>query len=362
MLNFVNGAELRALQPGRRGDAGSHHPHEELAADRAGAGGRQARRVQGRCARRGRELHRPGTAPISRATTRASAATRTRSIPCPASCWCRGSACSGLAAPPRRTRASPPTSPRPRSRPSPTPRRSAASSRSREADMFDMEYWPPEQAKLGAAARKPLAGQIVAVTGAGGGIGAATARAFAAAGAEVALLDVKLDAAIEQAKPIGGAAVAVRRDRRRFGARGVRPGRGDLRRARHPGVECRRDAAARQIGEVDEAVIAQELRAQFLRPPARRAGRGEDHAGARHRRLPAVQRLEAGDQSGAELRPLRPAQGRDPVPVAPIRARLRRRRHPLQRGQRRPHPLRHRHRRLHPASAPRRAACPRRNT
>jgi rhamnose utilization protein RhaD (predicted bifunctional aldolase and dehydrogenase)/NAD(P)-dependent dehydrogenase (short-subunit alcohol dehydrogenase family) len=76
-----------------------------------------------------------------------------------------------------------------------------------EADMFDMEYWPPEQDKLGKAARRPLAGQIVAVTGAGGGIGAATARAFAAAGAEVALLDVKLDAAIAQAKPIGGAAV-----------------------------------------------------------------------------------------------------------------------------------------------------------
>ena len=76
-----------------------------------------------------------------------------------------------------------------------------------EADMFNMEYWPPEQDKLGKATPKPLAGQIVAVTGAGGGIGAATARAFAAAGAEVALLDVRLDAAIEQAKPIGGAAV-----------------------------------------------------------------------------------------------------------------------------------------------------------
>jgi rhamnose utilization protein RhaD (predicted bifunctional aldolase and dehydrogenase)/NAD(P)-dependent dehydrogenase (short-subunit alcohol dehydrogenase family) len=73
-----------------------------------------------------------------------------------------------------------------------------------EADMFDMEYWPPEQAKLGKAAAKPLAGQIVAVTGAGGGIGAATARAFAAAGAEVALLDLKREAATAQAKAIGG--------------------------------------------------------------------------------------------------------------------------------------------------------------
>jgi rhamnose utilization protein RhaD (predicted bifunctional aldolase and dehydrogenase)/NAD(P)-dependent dehydrogenase (short-subunit alcohol dehydrogenase family) len=76
-----------------------------------------------------------------------------------------------------------------------------------EADMFDMEYWPPEQAKLGKLAAKPLAGQIAAVTGAGGGIGAATARAFAAAGAEVALLDLKLDAAIAQAKPFDGLAV-----------------------------------------------------------------------------------------------------------------------------------------------------------
>ena len=61
-----------------------------------------------------------------------------------------------------------------------------------EADMFDVEYWPLEQAKLGARKEPPLAGQIAAVTGAAGAIGAATARAFAAAGAEVALLDVNL--------------------------------------------------------------------------------------------------------------------------------------------------------------------------
>ncbi len=73
-----------------------------------------------------------------------------------------------------------------------------------EADMFDMEYWPPEQAKLGKTIAKPLEGQIVAVTGAGGGIGAATARAFAGAGAEVALLDVRLEAATAQANSIGG--------------------------------------------------------------------------------------------------------------------------------------------------------------
>ena len=117
-----------------------------------------------------------------------------------------------------------------------------------------------------------------------------------------------------------------------------------------------------RIGEVDEDDPAQEFRAEFLRPPARRAGRGEDHAGARHRRLPAVQRLQAGGQSGSEFRPLRLAQGRDPVAGAPIRGRLRRGRHPLQRRQRRPHPLRPAHRRLHQGSAPRRAASPRRTT
>ena len=52
-----------------------------------------------------------------------------------------------------------------------------------EADMFDVEYWPLEQAKLGARKEPPLAGQIAVVTGAGGAIGAATAKAFAAAGA-----------------------------------------------------------------------------------------------------------------------------------------------------------------------------------
>jgi rhamnose utilization protein RhaD (predicted bifunctional aldolase and dehydrogenase)/NAD(P)-dependent dehydrogenase (short-subunit alcohol dehydrogenase family) len=78
-----------------------------------------------------------------------------------------------------------------------------------EADMFDCEYWPLEQAKLGTRKEPPLAGQIAAVTGAGGAIGAATAKAFAAAGAEVALLDVNFAAASEQAKAIGPSALPV---------------------------------------------------------------------------------------------------------------------------------------------------------
>ena len=81
-----------------------------------------------------------------------------------------------------------------------------------EAEMFDMEYWSLEQAKLSATAEKPLAGQIAVITGAGGTIGAATAKAFAAAGAEVALLDLDERAAQTAAKALGGAALAVRCD------------------------------------------------------------------------------------------------------------------------------------------------------
>src|SRR5262245_55484766 len=81
-----------------------------------------------------------------------------------------------------------------------------------EWDAFEMEYWALQQAKLGSEPEKPLAGQVVAITGAGGAIGAATARAFAAAGAEVALLDIDERAAATQAKEIGGGALAVKCD------------------------------------------------------------------------------------------------------------------------------------------------------
>ena len=81
-----------------------------------------------------------------------------------------------------------------------------------EADMFDCEYWPLEQAKLGARTEPPLAGQIAAITGAAGAIGAATAATLAAAGAEVALLDVNLAAAREQAKAVGPTALPLQCD------------------------------------------------------------------------------------------------------------------------------------------------------
>jgi rhamnose utilization protein RhaD (predicted bifunctional aldolase and dehydrogenase)/NAD(P)-dependent dehydrogenase (short-subunit alcohol dehydrogenase family) len=77
-----------------------------------------------------------------------------------------------------------------------------------EADMFDVEYWSLEQAKLGKAAEKPLARQVALVTGGGSGIGAATAQAMAKAGAELAVLDRDGEAAKTTARAIGGAALA----------------------------------------------------------------------------------------------------------------------------------------------------------
>lgn len=78
-----------------------------------------------------------------------------------------------------------------------------------EAEHFDMEYWSLEQAKLGRGAEKPLARKVVVVTGGGGSIGAATARAFAAAGAEIAILDRDQERASAVRDGIGGQAIAL---------------------------------------------------------------------------------------------------------------------------------------------------------
>ena len=72
-----------------------------------------------------------------------------------------------------------------------------------ESDLFALEYWSLEQAKLKGAVVKPLTGQIAIVTGAGA-IGAATAKALAAEGAAVAILDIDGAAAERAAAPIKG--------------------------------------------------------------------------------------------------------------------------------------------------------------
>src|SRR6266436_3437069 len=78
-----------------------------------------------------------------------------------------------------------------------------------EADLFDIEHWSLEQAKLGQATAKPLSGQIAVVTGGAGTIGLATARAMSGAGAEVALLDIDAGAAKAAANKLGGSVLAL---------------------------------------------------------------------------------------------------------------------------------------------------------
>lgn len=74
-----------------------------------------------------------------------------------------------------------------------------------ESDLFDMEYWSLEQAKLGGHKPRALEGHIVYVTGAARGIGAATARAFAQAGASLFLVDRVATELEPLAKSLGAA-------------------------------------------------------------------------------------------------------------------------------------------------------------
>jgi NAD(P)-dependent dehydrogenase (short-subunit alcohol dehydrogenase family) len=78
-----------------------------------------------------------------------------------------------------------------------------------EGDTFDMEYWSLEQAKLGKSARGRLESCVVVITGGGGAIGAATARAFAREGAQIAVLDKSEDAAVTAAQSIDAQALAL---------------------------------------------------------------------------------------------------------------------------------------------------------
>ncbi len=98
------------------------------------------------------------------------------------------------------------------------------------SELFEMEYWSLEQAKLGKAKPRPLEGQVVLVTGGAGAIGVGIAEVCAAAGAHVALADLDGDAARERAEAVAarqgpGSAVGIAMDvrdeasvRRGFGA------------------------------------------------------------------------------------------------------------------------------------------------
>src|SRR6201999_28804 len=81
-----------------------------------------------------------------------------------------------------------------------------------EADMFDVQDWSLEQAKLGKANEEALSRQVCVITGGGSGIGAATAKAMAAEGAEIAILDRDHDMAVKAAKAVLKDALAIQCD------------------------------------------------------------------------------------------------------------------------------------------------------
>jgi NAD(P)-dependent dehydrogenase (short-subunit alcohol dehydrogenase family) len=134
-----------------------------------------------------------------------------------------------------------------------------------EAETFEMEYWSLEQAKLGKSKPKPLAGQIVAITGGGGTIGAAIGRSFASEGAEIVLLDRDEAAAKKAAQSIKALALACDVTQPHsvtaaFDAIARRLGGLDIL------VSNAGAAFTGRIGEVDEAVLRESFELNFYGP------------------------------------------------------------------------------------------------
>ena len=132
-----------------------------------------------------------------------------------------------------------------------------------EAELFEMEYWSLEQAKLGSMAEKPLAGQIVAITGGAGAIGTASAKLFRENGAEIAVLDLDGEAAKAVAKKLGGIGLAcdvtsAQSVRAAFDAVAAHFGGLDIL------ISNAGAAWQGRIGEVDEAVLRQSFELNFF--------------------------------------------------------------------------------------------------
>ncbi len=132
-----------------------------------------------------------------------------------------------------------------------------------EADLFDMEYWSLEQAKLGKQAEKPLQRQVAAVTGGAGTIGQAIGAAMRGAGAEVALLDLDAAAAAAAAEKLGGLGLGCDvTDRRSVDAAFARVA------AAYGGLDILVSNAGAawqgRIGEVDDATLRRSFELNFF--------------------------------------------------------------------------------------------------
>lgn len=133
------------------------------------------------------------------------------------------------------------------------------------ADLFELEYWSLEQAKLASNKPKPLSGQVMLITGGAGAIGAATAKLFASQGAHVVVIDLDAEKAMAAAKAAGNGSIGV-------GADVTKPA--DVRAAFDRAVEVYggvdiviSNAGAAwegRIGELDDAVLRQSFELNFF--------------------------------------------------------------------------------------------------
>jgi NAD(P)-dependent dehydrogenase (short-subunit alcohol dehydrogenase family) len=132
-------------------------------------------------------------------------------------------------------------------------------------DLFDIEYWSLEQAKLAGAKPKPLTGQVALITGGAGAIGAATAKLFAANAAHVVVADLDGDKAAMIAKALGNGSIGVACDvtdpasvRAAFDAAVAHFGGVDI-------VVSNAGAALEgEIGEIDEAALRRSFEINFF--------------------------------------------------------------------------------------------------
>jgi len=78
-----------------------------------------------------------------------------------------------------------------------------------ERDVFNIEYWEMEQAKMKKVRHDVFAGKVALVTGAASGIGLATAKAFRQRGAELVIVDLNPEALECASAELGGGVLSI---------------------------------------------------------------------------------------------------------------------------------------------------------